>query len=113
MTTGAHKPSLLARWLEAASADEPAPRAEPSRAPSVTSSPTSAEELLGDLEQELAAALPPARAVLVSSLLAPVRAAMAPGAKVDPKALRAVFSQVEDVLEAFLLASAPKTPGRG
>jgi hypothetical protein len=99
--------ALLSRWLSTA------PRAEAPAAPPVTAGTTSttAAEVLADLERLLATSLPARQAALVSSLLDPVRAALAAGAVADADALQVVFEKVEDLLEAFLLAPGAESSG--
>jgi hypothetical protein len=120
---------LLSRWLSTAPRDAPAAPPAPVRrdeaeaekgsrsraSPSVR--PASPEErpldpgaVLAALKGEIAAALPPRDARVLVALLAPIEAALAPKAKIDPKEIRACFEQVEDVLEAFLLRP-PKEAG--
>lgn len=89
--------TLLARWLASAPEEtfvEPEPPVPAG----------SAAEVLEALEELLKASLPPVQADLMMALLAPVRAALVPGAEVSPKVLRRAFAELEELLEAFLIA---------
>jgi len=98
---------LLDRWLSAAPRveerpAEPVRRAQPIAAATTPARPRSAAELFAELERAIARALPPAEVRTLGLVLAPIRAALEPGATADPKALVPRFEQVEDLLEAFL-----------
>lgn len=106
---------------------DPLPETEErgSRSPSVRASPSPRRERIGGsglrdrpprptktqalarFEAELDAALPPEQRDLLRSLLAPVREAVAGEGVAQAEELRVVLDQIEDLLEAFLLAGRP------
>ncbi len=96
---------LLVRWLATApgtvTALRPTTAAPP--APSVDLA-----QLFRELEQAVAAALPPPQAQAAASMLEPIRRAIGAGdAARDPRGLVPAFEQVEDLLEAMLLTRPP------
>ncbi|MCK6592860.1 MAG: hypothetical protein HUU21_04050 [Polyangiaceae bacterium] len=97
--------TLLARWLASAPEETSAPPEPPAPV-------GSAAEVLEALEELLNASLPPVQAELLITLLAPVRAALIPGADVSPEMLRRAFANLEELLEAFLLAPGADASGR-
>jgi hypothetical protein len=96
---------LLARWRATA----PGAALAPTPARAVAAAPAPAvpiDQLLRELGEALASALPPAQAHAVAAMLEPLgRLAGAPVA--ERKAAAAVLDQVEDVLEALLLTRPP------
>lgn len=109
--------TLLSRWLSTGPREEapvrpapaPAAAAQTRDAPAEAPPERTARDVLRELEASIAARLDADHAALLSAQLDPIRAALEPGAKVDPDGLVKVFEQVEDLLEAFLLAA----EGRG
>jgi hypothetical protein len=95
---------------EAATKQTEAPKAEAApEGPKAEAAPAAPEELLAGVTAALLAAYP---AQAVDAVLEPLRAAIAaPPDKRDPAKLTPVFENIEDVLEAALIASQASTAG--